>query len=95
MEDRDDQEISRTDPFEGIDEIGADGVCQPWELQTQAIATIGALYLRLVEMNSPVSEEVTRGVGSALLEIIEDWRPRNAAIMAAAIMAGIRHDKDQ
>lgn len=88
QDERDDQETSKADPFEGIDEIGTEGAFQAWELQTQSIATIGSLYLKLIEIGSPDSVEVTHAVGHALIAIVEDWRPRNVAIMAAAVATG-------
>jgi hypothetical protein len=90
-----DQETVNSDPFAIIDELDSPAAFRAWELQTHAIAAIGELYLKLIEVSSPSADETTRAIGNALVDLIEDWKPRNIAIMASAIAAGSPGEPDK
>ena len=81
--------------FAVLDEIDGHSAFLAWELQTQSIAAIGELYVKLLEIAAPHADDVTKAIGNALVDIIEDWKPRNVATMASAIAAGSPCEPDK
>lgn len=91
QDERDDQpeqdegrETSAADAFDDLDDFEAGTAFRAWDLQVHAIDTIGDLYAKIAQIESVDASDVLRAIGHALVDIVEDHRPRNIAILASA-----------
>lgn len=82
---RPDQEDAKPDPFDDLDDLESGTPFRAWDMQVHAIGTIGELYVNIAKLDMPETEDVLRAIGHALIDLVEDHKPRNVATMASAI----------
>lgn len=82
---RPEQPNTTPDPFDDLDDLESGTPFRAWDMQVHAIGTIGELYVNIAKLDMPETEDVLRAVGHALIDLVEDHKPRNVATMASAV----------
>lgn len=93
QEERDDQdagqdeEVSKPDPFDALDDIEGETAFRAWDLQVHAIDTIADVYAKIAQIEGHDTSDILRSIGHSLIDLLEDHRPRKAAILASCCAA--------
>lgn len=90
QDEEEEQESAKSDPFDDLKDLDDDAAFRAWELQIHAIETIGELYVRLAVIETADVADVTRAVGNALIDLVEDHNPRKVAVMASTVATNSR-----
>lgn len=101
QEERDDQdagqdeEVVKPDPFDSLDDIEGETAFRAWDLQVHAIDTIGDVYAKLAQVDNHDTSDILRAIGHSLIDLVEDHRPRKAAILASVCAANRLVETDE